>query len=664
MPYEHIPYPSFCWSLGTTSYRTKRFNESIERQLALLEEFRSLPENQGWEEQQQAGYYRFLQRRGFLTGDASIPAKDARLKTSGLVTLDLLDERRELTEAGRALLKISRSGDFTPDNPLELPRDSYLYTKQLLKAAVRVRGRWVRPYVVLLWLLSRLEYLTREEFALFAPLCISREAALRVWQRIVDLRAGRLSADEALMDALLPMEGYRRALTLWRNHTPDEALLRAVTFNRKSPARYAGGDLRLYQALHRVWVQGQTAAIPELYDATRGVASGTHWRKLLFTTALRKAVQRAPLDAIRPEFLHRCSEEELKEWFFLRLHSLKARATLEDYQDLNRRYLGASGTMRFADGRVELDLLPRRFFGPVGEQLLELAFRPSAQLAEDCPMEAIAPWLRFEPARVYGGISRQFGRPIATAAEARAALQDERTRRLHALLDSRFTPERLAGLLPLFEQRRDEELQQQVTDNADPPTLFEYVVALCWYQLSGRQGDILAYIRLSLDPDLLPLTHAAGGGADIVYRYEAAPSGAYPAHTLLLEATLNDRVNQRVAEMEPVSRHLGSYLLEHPGQEAYALLVAPRLNLNLIADFRMRRHCPYFSGDGQQAIPGMKLLVLATGQLQAALLQGWEYAGLYRLFARAHQLPADTPEQVAHWYPQAIAAALPSPLPE
>ena len=39
-----IPYKSFCWSLGTTSFRTKNFNKTIEEQLSLLDEFWKLEE--------------------------------------------------------------------------------------------------------------------------------------------------------------------------------------------------------------------------------------------------------------------------------------------------------------------------------------------------------------------------------------------------------------------------------------------------------------------------------------------------------------------------------------------------------------------------------------------------------------------------------------------
>lgn len=31
-----IPYKSFCWSFGTTSFRTKNFNKTIEEQLEFV----------------------------------------------------------------------------------------------------------------------------------------------------------------------------------------------------------------------------------------------------------------------------------------------------------------------------------------------------------------------------------------------------------------------------------------------------------------------------------------------------------------------------------------------------------------------------------------------------------------------------------------------------
>ena len=92
----NLKYKSFYWSLGTTSFRTKNFNKKIEQQLSLLRDFWSLKENIGrdWEEKIQVDYYNFLQEVGFISGDANNKAKDAREKTSGLVSLGLIDENR------------------------------------------------------------------------------------------------------------------------------------------------------------------------------------------------------------------------------------------------------------------------------------------------------------------------------------------------------------------------------------------------------------------------------------------------------------------------------------------------------------------------------------------------------------------------------------------
>ena len=98
-------YKSFCWSLGTTSFRMVEFNRKIEKQLELLDEFWHLPQNQleRWTENEiiQISYYNFLKEKGFIDGNAPRKAKDAREKTSGLVDLGLINDERRITAAGQ-----------------------------------------------------------------------------------------------------------------------------------------------------------------------------------------------------------------------------------------------------------------------------------------------------------------------------------------------------------------------------------------------------------------------------------------------------------------------------------------------------------------------------------------------------------------------------------
>lgn len=109
-----IAFKSYCWSIGTTSYRTENFNQSIERQLQLLHDFWQLPQNQGqrWSgnESLQKSYYDYLQSNNFVKGNAPRPCKDAREKTSGLRDIGLIDDDRLLTAAGHCCSRRLQNG--------------------------------------------------------------------------------------------------------------------------------------------------------------------------------------------------------------------------------------------------------------------------------------------------------------------------------------------------------------------------------------------------------------------------------------------------------------------------------------------------------------------------------------------------------------------------
>lgn len=161
-----FPYKGCSWAVGTTSFRTVDFNVRIERLLALLDEFWALRENkyESWDSnnQLQREFYFFMQKRGFLVGEAPRPDKDARQKTSGLTDIGLIDNERRLTDAGKALLQIAKSGEFKSDNLFLIPRDSFVYLKQLLKTTNDVNGNAVRPFVVIAYALLRLGQLSNE----------------------------------------------------------------------------------------------------------------------------------------------------------------------------------------------------------------------------------------------------------------------------------------------------------------------------------------------------------------------------------------------------------------------------------------------------------------------------------------------------------------------
>ena len=633
-----IPYKSFCWSLGTTSFRTKNFNKTIEEQLSLLDEFWKLEENKSksWSGNKdlQTRYYDFMQSKDFVEGNAGNKPKDAREKTSGLVDIGLIDDGRKLSNAGKALLKITSENDFSSDNQFQIAKDSYIYLKQLLKTYYNVDGHTVRPFMVLIHLLNKFDYLTLDEYTYLLPLCIGETETNEIIDGISKLRCRNISIDEIIVNRLMGMLNYKTALDYFIDNEVTEELICEIGLNRKS-RQYDKPYFKLYQALHRVFVLNDIDNLISVYDATRDIKIGKWWRNYLFDTTSEKAISNHPVAHLKTTLFNEVEDENtFKIAFFKIMHLFKAKATLSDYLDLNRRYIKTTDVVLFEDDTIKFDIVPKHFFKSVAAKLYQDAFTSSELLYEDCDMPEISECLIVDDDTIVAGINEELGINVSDMQSARAALEDTRYQRLQHLIDTKFTDDKILSLLDCFETRNDDEIRSMVTDNADVPTIFEYVLGILWYKASERHGKILDYMKLSLDADLLPKTHAAGGEADIVYEYEATEY--YPEHTLLLEATLADSTNQRRMEMEPVSRHLGMHLIRTGNMNSYCVFATNYLNINVISDFRSRKTTPFYDPqDYSKSVAGMKIIPLQTSELKKIVSNRKTYKELYPLFEEA-----------------------------
>lgn len=644
-----LAYSSFFWSLGTTSFRTKEFNYSIEKQLACLDDFWKTPENanQGWEKKYMAPgqsdiydiknrYYDFMRERGLTTGDDSIKYKAAREKTSGLVDLGLINENHRLTDVGRRILEISQGEDYRSDNQLLISKDSYVYLKQLLKMFIKTDGVIVRPFVVVLYLLSKLDYLTYAEFTFLAPLCTSAEITELMIEDIQAIRRGEKRMEQIIIDVMMAKKNYQLAYQALMDNDPNEYIITQVGLNRKS-RDYDKPYYPLFLLLREVFLEKDYSKVPLLFKQTRALRNvGRIWRKYLFDTSFEVAIKKAPLKHLQPSiFDDVTNEEEFKTAFFQMTHLVKNLATLQDYFDLNRRYLNISNVMIFEDEQVKLDLVPKQFFASAIDDLYKSAYSASDLLEYDCKMEEICPALQFDEKEVIDRLSNELGIELETIDEAYSEVEKRRYDRFNTMVKTRFTKENLLGLLDDFDNRNDDEISKKVTDNADAPTIFEYILGIIWYKVSGCRGRILDYMKLSLDANLLPITHAAGGEADIVYEYGKTQD--YPAHTLLLEATLADSTNQRRMEMEPVSRHLGNHLLRTQNKNSYCLFATNYLDKNVISDFRGRKHIVFYdSRDENKYVEGMKIIPLQTSDLRSIIEREKKYSELYEKYDIAY----------------------------
>jgi hypothetical protein len=333
------------------------------------------------------------------------------------------------------------------------------------------------------------------------------------------------------------------------------------------------------------------------------------------------------------------------------MHLNKAKSMLEDYLDLNRRYLGLTNCFIFEDELIRLDIVPKHFFNSAISELYKQAYVESDLLFDNCSLNDICPALTFDEDKIVAGINKELGIHIENIDEAYDEVDKVRYDRFNKLIDEKFSDEKLLRLLDNFDNRTDSEISQMVTDNADIPTIFEYVLGIIWYKASGRIGKILDYLKLSLDANLLPITHAAGGEADIVYEYKETTD--YPKHSLLLEATLADSTNQRRMEMEPVSRHLGNHLLRTGNRNSYCVFATSYLHINVIGDFRMRKMVMYCDPqDTSKYVSDLKIMPLCTNDLRCIIEKKISYAQLYKHFCIAYESQEMHPQK---WYNEYVS---------
>ena len=632
--YENIPYQSFMWVVGTTSFRTAQMKLKIEQQLMLLKEFQqSQPPGQQWmwsDPEVQEDFYDLLHARGALVGNAPRKAKDAREKTSGLVELGLTTSGREITEVGHAVVKMAEKTSFTDDNILGLDADSLIYLEQLLKTEVSTSTGVVRPLLVLIELLTRFDHLSAEEFTYLMPLVADETSLDVISQAIPKIRDGKTTINEVIVAVLMEKPNYQRAYDLWMKEDPSEDLVTVIGMNRKSRL-YDKPYFRLYEALHKTFLQHSEAGLEELDTAVRrmGGTPGVLWRRLLFGRATSRKVVKERFDALADgcPFVSVKTETEFKKLFFEYLHLFKTISTLRDYEDLNRRYFKLANILLFQDGQVELDTLPKAFFAIARDAVTEEVFQSSGSLTSLTEMQEISPSFDVDESRLLAQLASDLGVDMPDLEAAQTYVENERYKRFRKLIDTQFDDDSLIALLNAFEDRDDNYIYEKVTEDATPSTIFEYILGIVWYKESEQVGDILDHMKLSLGPDLLPISHAVGGSADIVYEYGERPE--YPEHTTLIEATLSSGSGMREMEMEPVSRHLGVQMAKSKNLNDYCVFIAPEISRNVVNDFRHRKDMGYWVGD--EHFP-LKIIPIDTKQLKSILNDNRVYTDLYGVF--------------------------------
>ena len=655
---EDIKFQSYCWSLGTTSFRVKDLNFKIERQLQILKELWNENQNVRWNGNNsiQEEYYNKMLQKNFITGEANNKPKDARQKTSGLVQIGVIDDNRHITEIGEKIIDIVEQENFKSDNIFNINKDSYLYLKQLLKLQITDNGINIKPFAVLLYFLSELGYLTKDEFTYILPLCTNREYIDIMLENIKKYRNNQKTIEDIIQNKMENMSNYKAAIDFIKGNGVNSIDEFSIIDMGRKGTKYVEPMYNFFEALYRISKkdfdeEALDTIINFIKEQTKKNSKvAKYWKDYLRYSS--KMLTEEYLEDIKeiPLFNFKNKTEYTIE-FFKVMHTAKWKATLEDYADLNKRYISLSDIVIFEDDKIELDVFPKYFFLNISKEIVNTEILDKDKynnfISTDIELNKIYECLNVNVDEIIYQIQADYPDRVVNKDSIKTFIEDEKLRRFNELIDNKFNENQLVQLFTYIENNDRSAINEYVDWNSDVPTIFEYILGITWYRLSNRSGNILEYMKLSLDANLLPKTHAAGGTADIVYEYNKTNN--YPEHKVLLEATLTESTSQRKNEMEPVSRHLMREIQENDNDDTYAVFVANILQEEVLSDFRSRKNYQFRGKNSVKS--GLKIISLSIRDIIKLINIKIQYSKLYKIFDEAYK---DTNINDLEWYEKLV----------
>lgn len=177
-------------------------------------------------------------------------------------------------------------------------------------------------------------------------------------------------------------------------------------------------------------------------------------------------------------------------------------------------------------------------------------------------------------------ISEKFGN--INPKQLQQHISEQREKAFRQFINDKFPKQTVIDILSMITVRDNDKIQASVTNNANVPTIFEYILTIAWYYIAGGATNCQFYVHkafnLTLDGNKLPLSHAVGGQGDIEIISEE--------YALLIEGTLMDTNTQKRGELEPVIRHSINFTLTQSPRPTQTLFIANVLDTNVLNIFR------------------------------------------------------------------------------
>jgi len=506
--------------------------------------------------------------------------KRGRTYTNALVKIGLVDEKRKITAVGEALL----DGDTKQDDIeklFNLSADNIIFLRQLLKLRVyEFEGKnYIYPFRMGIYLLSKFDDIPQKEFCTILSL----------------IRAGK--TDEEYRETL---DKYK--LVKNKNISFGEYVSRYIqeeTSEIKFAEKYRISKEKFEKYFLNRKSKEKIEDYFEFYEISldffenRNLKTYKNLEKISKKGSIKKAFgyNKVPFKFCKTlkEFFEENKEtifeaknvEEFNKLFYELFRDSKNYDLIFEYNDMTIRTFNLSGLISFENGLVSLSYkwLSKNIFSEIigmkklSNEVVKDNFHKNVSFSEifDLSEERIESFI--EKLRKENNIPKEIS--------IFEYFSDKIDKDFEKKLEKRFSNDKVCSILNLFKNREnDEKISKEVTDNAKIPTIFEYILAIAWHRISNKEFNLKKSLKLSLDGDGFPLSHAPGGDGDIIAEYSD--------FDVMLEATLMDKNTQKRGELEPVIRHTTNLTIKNmeENKETYTFFVANELDMNVINIFR------------------------------------------------------------------------------
>lgn len=538
---------------GNTSLRVKNLLYNFESQLLLFEElFHNADEAEIWanDSNLQLQYLELLEQHNLLESKnktTHLGTKDARVKSAPLEDYNLIKRKDKIiTTQGYELFNLIKNQSYKIDNEfLQIDLISLFFLKATLN-------------------FSKSPFLLQKYLEVFRA--FGGSLSLDIFMLLPLINNFENTAD--FIRKIKNKTIFKSVLQQNVNYLQFDNFLNDLQNNSLNTSYFktAKGEktaLNIIKSLQEVFLPFRESKNTEILEKLLHSKEYADFKKL-YLPYLTKHTKKA--DKIK-DITQFCegSLEEFGKRFFNFIFEARILANLNDYLDLNRRYLNLTGIFEFDKDKVSVNMiftiiLRHSKYNEIIEKIAQNSI--SANL--------LAEYFNDMEFKEY---SKTLG--ISQPQEIKTYRQNLDKQKLNVLLQTQFTKEHIVEILRLFGDRdNDTKIFEKVTTEATIPTIFEYIIAIAWCYIDDNNIERILEAGLSLDSKLLPKSHAVGGNADFVYIYDN--------HHLMIEVTLTEKTNQRRAEMESVSRHLGNLLLSLDSNlqaQSYGIFIAPYLEM-------------------------------------------------------------------------------------